>query len=252
MKKIHWFTDITISNTLKTGDSFEITEKELVKQVSRVLKLQKGEHIIIKNKGFGYQCEITEVTHDIVRVLVIQKTENSNLKKTSLLFCIPKKDKFELILEKCTEIGITDFYPLISDRTIKTNVNIERASKIIQEASEQAQRLDTPRLHTIAKLEDVLDELRPIVFDVEGEKWCHPAVNTCHPGFIPGSRNTAEEILGQARDDNNISFLIGPEGGFSERELTLFKEKKLKVYKLGDTVLKTETAAIVVTTLFTF
>lgn len=222
MKKIHWFTDTTITNTHKKGGSFEVTEKELVKQVSRVLKLKKGEHIMLKGESFGYECEISEVSHNTLQVFVLQKNENKSKHKTSLLFCIPKKDKFELILEKCTEIGITDFYPLVSDRTIKTNINLERASKIIQEASEQAQRLDTPKLHTIQKLEDVLGELRPIVFDVEGTVFTKDA--------------SFEEK----------TFLIGPEGGFSEKELQLFKEKGLKIYKLGDTVLKTETAAIVV------
>jgi 16S rRNA (uracil1498-N3)-methyltransferase len=239
MKKIHWFTDKTIPKDLKTGDSFEITDKELMKQIYKVLKLQKDESIVIKNEGFGYEAILIDVSSKNVVVSILDKKENNITKKCALIICIPKKDKFELILEKCTEIGITDFYPVISDRTIKTNINSERALKIIQEASEQAQRLDTPTLHTISKLEDILDELKPIVFDVEGKKWCHP-------GFIPGSGNTKNETPHQVRDDSTITFLIGPEGGFSEKELKLFREKKLEIYKLGNTVLKTETAAIVV------
>jgi 16S rRNA (uracil1498-N3)-methyltransferase len=230
MKKIHWFTDHTIPHNLKRGDEFEIHEKEVVKQVSRVLKLQKGEHMMIKSDSFGYECEIIEVSHAIIRVLILNKKESVNQKRISLIVCVPKKDKFELILEKCTEIGITDFYPVISDRTIKTNINVERATKIIQEASEQAQRLDTSTLHTISKLDDVLGELKPIVFDVEGEKW---GERLCH------SRE-------RGNPENIKVFLIGPEGGFSQREVNLFKEKGLKIYKLGETVLKTETAAIVV------
>lgn len=222
MRKIHWFTDTTITKDLKVGEVFDITEKEVVKQIFKVLKLQKDEHIIIKTNNFVYECKIIEVTRDKITVSALNKKHVVSQKKISLVFCIPKKDKFELILEKCTEIGVTDFYPIISDRTIKTNINIERASKIIQEASEQSQRLDTPVLHTITKLEEVLDELKPIVFDTEGVKV------------------TSHELKGK-----NI-FLIGPEGGFSERELNLFKEKMLETYKIGETVLKTETAAIVV------
>lgn len=222
MKKIHWFTDKTIPKDLKMGDPFEITNKELVKQIDKVLKLQKDEHIFIKNEGFGYEAVLTDVSSKNVAISIIHKKENGITKKCALIICIPKKDKFELILEKCTEIGLTDFYPVISDRTIKTNINIERAHKIIQEASEQAQRLDTPTLHTISKLEDVLDELKPIVFDVEGTK-------------VTSSKLSAQN-----------HFLIGPEGGFSQRELESFKEKNLEIYKIGNTVLKTETAAIVV------
>ncbi|MEN9921447.1 MAG: ribosomal small subunit methyltransferase [Candidatus Parcubacteria bacterium] len=221
MKKIHWFTHATAPNNLIKGDFFDITERELVKQIFKVLKLQKGELVVIKSDHLGYECEISEVSRDKVTLLILEKKQSVTQKKISLVFCIPKKDKFELILEKCTEIGITDFYPVISDRTIKTNINIERASKIIQEASEQAQRLDTPVLHTITNLDDIFDELTPIVFDTEGTKV------------------TSSEL----KEKN--TFLIGPEGGFSERELDLFKEKGLEIYRIGETVLKTETAAIV-------
>lgn len=209
-------------STLQAGDAFDTTEKEVVTQIFKVLKLQKGEHIIMKTESCAYECEIVEVLRDKTSVLIVEKKEPISQKKTSIVFCIPKKDKFELILEKCTEVGITDFYPVISDRTIKTNINIERAHKIIQEASEQAQRLDTPTLHAISKLDDILDELRPIVFDIEG------------------TTVTSNQL------EKEGSFLIGPEGGFSQRELELCKEKKLSIYKLGNTVLKTETAAIVV------
>ena len=222
MKKIHWFTDKTIPKDLKMGDSFEITNKELVKQIDKVLKLQKDEHIFIKNEGFGYEAVLTDVSSKNIAISIINKKESSIAKKCALIICIPKIDTFELILEKCTEIGLTDFYPVISDRTIKTNINIERAHKIIQEASEQAQRLDTPILHTISKLDDILGELKPIVFDTEGT-----------------------QVTSNKLKEKN-TFLIGPEGGFSERELELFKEKNLEIYKMGNTVLKTETAAIVV------
>lgn len=227
MKKIHWFTDKTTPKNLKVGDSFEIIDKELVRQIYKILKLQKDEHIVIKNQDLGYEAVLRDISSKKVTISILCKKESNVLKKFALIICIPKKDKFELILEKCTEIGVTDFYPVVSDRTIKININTERASKIIQEASEQAQRLDTPILHTISKLDDVLNELRPIVFDVEGVPMPHHSLEGRNP------------IL----DIQNI--LIGPEGGFSERELQLFKEKNLNIYKLGDTVLKTETAAIV-------
>lgn len=220
MKKIHWFTDTSILKDLERGDSFEIRDKEVVKQVYRVLKLQKGEHIILKNVSFGYECEIISVSHEIINVLILNIKESTIKKRISLMFCIPKKDKFELLIEKCTEIGVTDFYPIISDRTIKMNINEERSIKIIKEASEQAQRIDTPVLHKTQSLQHALEELKPIVFDVDGEN------------------------MSEISKDKNISILIGPEGGFSEKELQLFKEKGLQIYKLGDTVLKTETAAI--------
>ncbi len=228
MKKIHWFTIQNLPKNLKEGDSFEITEHEVINQIQKVLKLKVGESIFIKNYGFGYSAQIEKNEKKLISILIQSKKEEDTPHKIGLLFCIPKKDKFELILEKCTEIGITDFYPLISDRTIKTNINFERASKIIQEASEQAETLITPTLHPITKLDDVLDELKPIVFDTEGEQ-------------------ITSKILPKTK-----FFLIGPEGGFSERELKLFKEKSIPTYKIGANVLKTETAAIVISSLFIY
>lgn len=224
MKKIHWFTVTNSSPSNK--NTFTIQDEEVVKQISRVLKLEVGESVVIKTDETAFEGKISEVTREEVTVSDMKEMiQPASFRKTSLFFCIPKKDKFELILEKCTEIGVTDFYPVVSDRTVKTNINIERSEKIIQEAAEQAQRIDTPILHEIQSLEDILKEYRPAVFDVEGEKF---------------DKSTNVAI-------HNI--LIGPEGGFSDKELKLFKDMRLDIYRIGNTVLKTETAAIAISTL---
>jgi 16S rRNA (uracil1498-N3)-methyltransferase len=221
MKKIHWFTT---TNSIPTGQNeISLIDTEVIKQISKVLKLEVGERVVLKNNQSAFEGVLSFVSRSEVRVSeLVEKERNESYKKISLFFCIPKKDKFELILEKCTEIGVTDFYPVISDRTIKTNINEERSKKIIEEASEQAQRIDTPTLHEIQNLDDIVKEYRPTVFDVEGE---------------PFQKDESGSI-------QNI--LIGPEGGFTLRELELFKNSRLDTFKLGETVLKTETAAIVI------
>lgn len=221
MKKIHWFT---VSNTVLTdGNTISITDSQNIKQISKVLRLEVGERVVLKAQNTAYAGVLSRISSDEIIVSeLLEKEKNASFKKVSLFFCIPKKDKFELIIEKCTEIGITDFYPVISDRTIKTNVNIERCEKIIQEASEQAQRIDTPTLHAIQSIDDIIKEYRPIIFDVDG---------------------------GRFKKEENVAiqnFLIGPEGGFSLREIDLFKDSRLDIYTLGENVLKTETAAIVI------
>jgi 16S rRNA (uracil1498-N3)-methyltransferase len=227
MKKIHWFT---VPNTVLTNsNTISITDTEIVKQISKVLRLEVGEEVVLKTQQTAFIGVLSLVSRNEVIVSeLVEKERNQSYKKVSLFFCIPKKDKFELILEKCTEIGVTDFYPVISDRTIKTNINIERSEKIIQEASEQAQRIDTPTLHAIQSIDDIVKQYRPAVFDVEGESLTRPSQE---------GENPALHI-------QNI--LIGPEGGFTLRELDLFRDLRLDIYKVGETVLKTETAAIVV------
>lgn len=221
MKKIHWFT---ITQPIPTGAiEISITEGEVVRQISKVLRLEVGESVVLKTDRTAFEGVLSLVSRDEIIVSeLVEKEQSEQHKRVSLFFCIPKKDKFELILEKCTEIGVTDFYPVISDRTVKTNINTVRSEKIIQEASEQAQRIDTPTLHTIQSLDDIVKEYRPAVFDVEGEDF----------------------KIGENKSIQNI--LIGPEGGFTLRELDLFKDLRLDIYKVGETVLKTETAAIVV------
>ncbi len=221
MKKIHWFT---VPNTvLANKNTITISDSEIIKQISKVLRLEVGEQVVLKTNQTAYEGVVSLVSrNEVVVSELVEKERTGSYKKVSLFFCIPKKDKFELILEKCTEIGVTDFYPVISDRTIKTNINIERSEKIIQEASEQAQRIDTPTLHAIQSIDDIIKEYRPAVFDVEGE------------AFIKDENKAVQNIL------------IGPEGGFTIRELELFRNTRLDIYKVGETVLKTETAAIIV------
>lgn len=221
MKKIHWFTD---KDAIATPQGeLCIKNKEVIKQIKKVLRLEEGERIAVRTMGATFEGTISSLSNLEILLSHIEEVESlySN-KNISLFVCIPKKDKFELILEKCTELGVDNFYPVISDRTVKTNINIERSLKIIEEACEQSQRADTPVLHEMRTLEEVVREFRPVVFDIEG-------------GLL------------SKEDTNNIhNVLIGPEGGFSESELAFFNAEKLDIYKLKTPVLKTETAAIVV------
>lgn len=221
MKKIHWFTISGKHKTPVVGEMFDITDLDVTKQIAKVLRLEADEAIVIRTFEGTYEGRIRAITKGSVQVMLTAQLEGKKGKRVALFCCIPKKDRFELILEKCTEIGVTDFYPIVSDRTIKTDINVERSLKIIKEASEQAQRVDTPTLHPIQKLGECLENFAPIVLDVEGKAFKKP----------------------DSKED--ISILIGPEGGFSEKEIALFKEKELRTYKLGENVLKTETAAIV-------
>ena len=220
MKKIHWFTIVDDSN-LSAG-SCTITDQEVINQISKVLRLQKGEQVVVKSSIRVFEGTLDEISKSEITLVDVTELEpNIPAKVVSLFVCLPKKDKFELILEKCTEIGVTHFYPIVSDRTIKKSFNKERALKIIEEASEQSQRTDTPVLHKLQTLEEILKMHKPTVFDVDGT-------------------NIEAKEFGDIRD-----ILTGPEGGFSTKETEMFKLHNLDIYKIGNTVLKTETAAIV-------
>lgn len=149
-------------------------------------------------------------------------------RKLSLAVSLVKKDNFEWVIQKGTELGVTEFIPLISERSEKKGFNMERAEKIMIEALEQSGRGDMAFIQPPIDLDIFLNtEKRKVVaFNTSGIKF--------------SSRNSKEEIVA----------CIGPEGGWSEKEIEMFKSKNVEVIELNTPVLRAETAAIVVATLF--
>ena len=133
------------------------------------------------------------------------------------------------MLEKGTELGVSYFHPIISERSEKKNINFERAGKIIKEASEQSGRGSLPSIEELIDFKDSLDNNFPsIAFHPAGDKF---------------NKDDFEK-------EKVVGIFIGPEGGWSDRELEMFKEKEIKILSLGAQILKAETAAIAVSSLF--
>ena len=129
------------------------------------------------------------------------------------------------MIQKATELGVTRFIPLLSDRTVVRNINEKRIKKIIVEASEQSNRLNLPILDKLKKLEDFLKE------------------NTDTTIFF-GDLNSDNKKI-DIQSDEPICVLIGPEGGLAPSELTLASENGFSAIRLGPRVLRTETAPLV-------
>src|SRR3989344_1191072 len=153
-------------------------------------------------------------------------TPRETEQKIKILLCqaVIKKDNFEWIVQKCTELGVEEFVPLIAERSEKKNLNIERLRVIGKEAAEQSGRAFITKIHEPVTLEDALAGTKndSIVFDASGSP-LHNSSAIIH---------------------NSCSVFIGPEGGWSERELELFKQRGVKIFSLGNATLRAETAAI--------
>ena len=145
-----------------------------------------------------------------------------------LYMALIKKDNFEIVLEKATELGVSRIVPVQADRSEKKGVNYERAEKILQEASEQSGRATVPTLGEIINVNKVPHE-NFVVFDPRGEV-------------------SAREYFSK-NSKTPISLLIGPEGGFTDAEMDLFHGTKIPVVSTGHQILRAETAAIVALTL---
>ena len=211
-----------INEDIGSRDELRIVDESLIHQVRDVFRLGATDSIIaFCDDGLDYIFEIELVTKKELKLKKIKSEKNFiPERKVVLLIALIKKDNFELVLEKATEIGVTHFVPVVTERTLSKNINFERAQKIIREASEQCGRGDIPTLGDVASLDSVLKEYSNLIaFDISGK------------------------VFESQKSD--VEILIGPEGGWSDKDIDLFKEKKVNLLKLGDTTLRAETAAIV-------
>jgi 16S rRNA (uracil1498-N3)-methyltransferase len=222
-----------IAQKLGTSKDVLIEDRDVIHQWKNVFRLEsQNEVILLDNSGIEYLCEIETLTREFAKLKVIGHREVVNVpKKEITLFCsLIKKDNFEWILEKGTELGVSEFMPVLSERSEKKDFNFERGNKIIKEASEQSGRGKMPILNEIVDLEKVFSEFSGsfIAFHPEGEKFYTEKVSNL----------------------DKIGVLTGPEGGWTDNELELFQKNGVKIYSLGSQVLRAETAAIAVASLF--
>ncbi|MBI3305850.1 16S rRNA (uracil(1498)-N(3))-methyltransferase [Candidatus Nomurabacteria bacterium] len=201
-----------------------IEDEEITRQIRDILKLRPGEHVTISDgKGDDKLVEITEVGKEIT-YKTIKKLELVEPKReVSLYLAVLKKENFELATQKAVECGVSKIIPVITERTIKTGLNIERLEKIIKEASEQSGRSIVPTLSPISNFKDALE-------NAKGEKIIFHFGGTDFPKY---------------RGVSSLSIFIGPEGGFTEKEVEKAKASGFLVCSLGPLTLRSETAAII-------
>ena len=223
MKKIHRF----FYNFKVVDDIVNIDDFEIVNQIKNVLKLEIGEKLILFFDGKEILCSIDCINKKFINCNVLENKKAVLSKNDIVLYCaILKKDNFELIVQKASEIGVSKIVPIITERTIKTNLNIERLNKIAKEACEQAERSDIVIISDIKKFKDCLktEENLNFLFDFSGEEFNDLKIN---------------------KNNKSIALFIGPEGGFTDKEVKIAKDNDFIIARLGKNVLRGETAAII-------
>jgi 16S rRNA (uracil1498-N3)-methyltransferase len=215
-----------------TDDFFGIADKEIFNQIKNVLRLGVGDKIIL---GDGRENEVTalidKLDKNIILVKVLERTKNENESENRVtLYCsVLKKENFEFVVEKATEIGVAAVVPLITKRTVKFSLKRNRLEKIIREAAEQAGRgivpvIGEPKEFQKAILQATGNDLN-VLFDPRG--------NDFHDIFKPRG------------ESQRIGIMIGPEGGWDESEIIFAKENGFKIVNIGKLVFRAETAAII-------
>lgn len=209
------------------GAQVELTDTELLHQWMKVLRFHVGEHVVLfDGKGNEGEYRIDDLgKHHATLARVQMRVPRIATKNFALLWSLLKKDKNEWVLQKATEIGVTHFLPIYAERTEKTGFPIDRATKIVREAVEQSGRADIPEVHEPMVIYQALQEWSPT--------WQLVALDE---GGIAIDTLTSEKPL---------AMLVGPEGGWSEREKNMFKMEGIPVVSIGAFTLRGETAAIV-------
>lgn len=232
--KIHRF----IINEWPEGSKFELGDRDVVHQIRNVLKLKKGEIMLLSNGRLDEaQARIIDIGARAIEVEIIQRLKNRNEPKIeTVLFCgILKKENFDLVVQKATEVGVTEIYPLISNRTVKLDINIERVTKIAKEAAEQSGRGLVPLIHEPVKFTEALR---------------HAAPNDANYFFELGAPLFDTGIM-RMRGMDRVGIFIGTEGGWDESEVVAAKKHFFQIVSMGPLTFRAETAAIIATYLIT-
>ncbi|WP_339228172.1 16S rRNA (uracil(1498)-N(3))-methyltransferase [Oceanobacillus sp. FSL K6-2867] len=224
------------------GNLIRITGDD-VHHITRVMRFNNGDKIICNsNEGRSAICQIKQMASDEVQAIVeTWLEENTELPfHITIAQGIPKGDKFDLILQKGTELGANAFIPFQAERSIaiwdqkKAEKKHKRFEKIIKEASEQSHRNKVPDMKKAMSLEVLIEESQNY----------HVKLFAYEEEAKVSNPNTFGNIVSRFEPEQNVLICIGPEGGFSEKEVSILKENDFYPVRLGPRILRTETAAL--------
>ena len=229
MSNIRLFFEKSLSLNLNST-----LDKSQSHYLSKVMRINVGKSFFLFNQSGEWEAKVENIDKGIVEFLVIKKLRSANREKEIWLAFAPiKLNYLNLMIQKATEIGVTRFIPLLTERTIVRKLNEKRINKIIIEASEQSNRLKVPSLDKLTKFDTFLKSNQ----------------NT---NIIFGDLNTNNKKL-DLKNKDPLCILIGPEGDFSVREReNISKLKKIIPLKINDNILRSETAAISMISIISF
>jgi len=203
------------------GDEFNHAVKVMRSKIGDTIYITNGTGLIFKTEIFSIKKEKLST-----RIIETIKTEN---KFENIFFCIPKlknPDRFKFAMEKCVELGVTNFIIFESKRTIAKGTNVKRWEKIALAAMKQSLRAYLPKIKLLKNLSDIAES--------NGEK-------------IIFEQNAERKFQFEFEMNNKYYFIFGPEGGLTEDELKLFDTDL--IYSISDHRLRSETAIVKVASL---
>ena len=220
-----------------------------VNHIANVLRLKIDDVIQVCNedKGTNYNAKIIEMNKEKVKCSILEQIQ-SNAEANiyiNILQGLPKAEKMELIIQKCTELGVKEITPVEMERCIvkldskSASKKQERWQKIAEVAAKQSGRDMIPQINNVMNIKNIcniLEDYDIVLVPYENEK------NT-----------TLKEVLKELpKKDLKIAIIIGPEGGFEEKEIKALEQNDYKIVTLGNRILRTETVAMAMTSVILY
>ena len=226
------------SDKIKSDLISHLTRKQF-HYVRDVMRLKIGDSFSVFNDQGEWNAIIENYEKDGARIKILKKVRNKKSEKNVWLAFSPiKQNPLNFMIQKTTELGIQKFIPVICERSVVNDINIERIKKIIIESSEQSNRLSVPE---ITKKESLKNFLK--LFPKDG------CIIFCD---INCNKSNFKNILSK-KIKGPVCILVGPEGDFSENERQLIIElNQTSPLSLASNILRAETAAIAATTIINF
>ena len=206
-------------------------DKEESKHIIKVLRKKDTDILHVTNGlGFLFTTEITLASDSkcTVKIISFEKAAPSKFRLHLAVAPTKMNDRYEWFLEKATEIGIQEITPIICDHSERKVINNERFDKILLAAMKQANELYLPKLNPAISFKEFINLQNK---DIKLIAHCEET-----------DKKTLKSVL---KSNQNITMLIGPEGDFSQKEIALALNNDYTAVSLGNTRLRTETAAIV-------
>lgn len=222
-----------LSHELRIGAELAVNEDQ-ARYLLNVMKLGLGDTLLaFDNKSGEYLCKIIGAGKKQCLLKIEERTRPYELSPDLwLLFAPVKKDRTDFIIEKATELGVRAIFPVITRFTISEKARIERYAAQSIEAAEQSRRVDLPEIHSALTLEKLLAGWKKnrVLFYMDETHNGEPVYNV---------------FEAYADVERPAAVLVGPEGGFSEEELKMLRQKDFTVaVNLGPRILRAETAVV--------
>ncbi len=214
------------------GNEIKITDKSDCNHIRNVFRLGAGDDVRIVDGEFEYITEIKEISGKEIKLKIIQKNNDDYSLKINIdaAIGILKNEKMNMAIKKLTEIGINRIIPLQTERVVvKINEKKEKWDITVKEALKQCKGVKFTEIAPITKLQSINYELY--------DKIVYAYEESCENASLA-------DIIDE--NDNNILYIVGPEGGMTKEETFFLKEKGAIEISLGKRILRAETAAIVI------